>query len=136
MAKEKNSKNEKNNGRSFMKDFRAELKKVVWPTSKQMVNNVVAVLTIVIITALIVFVLDLGFGAMNKYGIDKIKSNVQKNNTTTQNTDNNEIPAEGTEGENQEVPAEQQAESEADTNNVETTETTDAGATEEVKSAD
>ena len=86
MAKEKNSKKEKTNNRSFGKDFKAELKKVVWPTSKQMVNNVVAVLTIVIITALIVFVLDFAFGAMNNYGITKLKEKVQKNNTTTQTT--------------------------------------------------
>ena len=124
MAKEKNSKNEKNNGRSFMKDFRAELKKVVWPTSKQMVNNVVAVLTIVIITALIVFVLDLGFGAMNKYGIDKLKANVQKNNTATQAIDNNTTPAEGTVATGE------------DNTNTDATENTEAGATEEVKSAD
>ncbi len=57
MAKEKNTKNEKTNNRSFGKDFKAELKKVVLPKSKQMVNNVIAVLTIVIITALIVFVI-------------------------------------------------------------------------------
>ena len=100
MAKEKNLKNEKTKTRSFGKDFRAELKKVVWPTSKQMVNNVVAVLTIVIITALIVFVLDFGFGAMNKYGVDKLKEKVQKNNTTTQSVENNTTPTEGTESEN------------------------------------
>ena len=129
MAKEKNSKNEKTKTRSFGKDFRAELKKVVWPTSKQMVNNVVAVLTIVIITALIVFVLDLGFGAMNKYGVDKLKEKVHKNNTTTQVVDNT-APAEGTENENLEATAEEVS------TDVAPTETTNAETPAEVKSAD
>lgn len=88
MAKEKKVKNEK---KSFMKDFKAELKRVVWPTSKQMVNNVTAVIVIVLITAAIVFGLDLIFGAMNEYGINKLKSHVQSSNqeqvqTTQENT--------------------------------------------------
>lgn len=76
--KKENSKNKK----SFFKDFKAELKKVVWPTPKQLVNNTVAVVTIVIITAAIVFVLDVAFEAMNKHGIDKIKEVVE---TTAEN---------------------------------------------------
>ena len=81
MAKEKKEKNDK---RSFMKDFKVELKKVVWPSSKQMVNNVSAVITIVIITAIIVFCLDFVFVAMNKYGINKLKTHIQT--TKSQNT--------------------------------------------------
>ncbi len=76
MAKEKESK-VKNENKHFMKDVKAELKKVTWPTSKQMVNNVTAVLVIVLVTAAIVFCLDFVFGAMNKYGVEKIKENVQ-----------------------------------------------------------
>ena len=57
---------------SFMKKFKAELKKVVWPTPKQLFNNTVAVLSIVLITAIIVFVLDITFESMNKYGINKV----------------------------------------------------------------
>ena len=106
MAKEKEKK-VKNDSRHFMKDFRAELKKVVWPTSKQMVNNVTAVISIVLITAAIVFVLDLIFVAMNEYGINKLKSNIQANgqsqtqvidNTSTeQQTDNNTDNSDSTE---------------------------------------
>ena len=58
---------------SFMKSFKAELKKVNWPTPKQLFNNTIAVLVIVVITAAIVFVLDFTFEVINKYGIDKIK---------------------------------------------------------------
>ena len=95
-----------------------------------MVNNVVAVLTIVIITALIVFVLDFGFGAMNKYGVDKLKEKVHKNNTTTQSVENNTTPTEGTESENTENTAE------GTPVDVAPTETTDAETPAEVQSAD
>ena len=61
---------------SFFKSFKAELKKVSWPTTKQLFNNTVAVIAIVLLTALIVFVLDFAFEAINTYGIDKIKSSV------------------------------------------------------------
>lgn len=117
MAKEKNLKSEKNNTnkRSFKKDFKAELKKVVWPTSKQMVNNVTAVITIVIITAVIVFVLDLAFGAMNNYGINKLKEKVQsKNETKIENVvDNTTIENTPTEGENQSATSEESGAAEA-----------------------
>ena len=75
MAK-KNEKNIKDKT-SFTKKFKAELKKVIWPTPKQLFNNTVAVLLIVIITAVIVFVLDIAFESMNKYGVNKIKETVE-----------------------------------------------------------
>lgn len=88
MAKEKESK-VKNGNEHFMKDVKAELKKVTWPTSKQMVNNVTAVLVIVLVTAAIVFCLDFVFGAMNKYGVDKLKEHVQnKDQSQSQTVDN------------------------------------------------
>lgn len=95
MAK-KNEKNIKDKT-SFMKSFKAELKKVIWPTPKQLFNNTVAVLTIVLITAIIVFVLDFAFESLNKYGINKIKQVVSNSNVTTdsneinENTENNVI---------------------------------------------
>ena len=70
MAKE--PKNKKEN-KHFFKDFKAELKKVIWPTPKQLINNTIAVITIVLITAVIVFVLDVAFEKMNTYGINKLK---------------------------------------------------------------
>ena len=96
MPKKEMKNNKKENSKikkSFFKDFKAELKKVVWPTPKQLVNNTVAVITIVLITAAIVFVLDLTFETLNKYGIDKVKESItqiedSKEETNTQ-TDNN-----------------------------------------------
>jgi len=76
----KDAKNKKEN-KHFFKDFKAELKRVIWPTPKQLVNNTVAVITIVLITAVIVFVLDVVFEKMNSLGINKIKEAVNSSNT-------------------------------------------------------
>ena len=76
---------------SFIKSFKAELKKVIWPTPKQLFNNTVAVLTIVLITALIVFVLDITFESMNKYGINKVKEIVSNSTVNNITTDENNI---------------------------------------------
>lgn len=81
--KKENSKNKK----SFSKDFKAELKKVVWPTPKQLVNNTVAVITIVLITAIIVFALDLVFETLNKQGVEKVKEVITESNTTNESED-------------------------------------------------
>ena len=102
MAKEKEAKTKKEtkNKKSYFKDFKAELKKVIWPTPKQLVNNTVAVVVIVIITAAIVFVLDLAFDLFNKYGINKLKSNVRGYNTVQvedeHNHDNENTASENT----------------------------------------
>ena len=82
MAKE--VKNKKEN-RHYFKDFKAELRKVIWPTPKQLVNNTVAVITIVLITAVIVFVLDVVFEKMNTLGINKIKEAINSSNTVVEN---------------------------------------------------
>ena len=82
----------------FFKDFKAELKKVIWPTPKQLVNNTVAVITIVLITAVIVFVLDIAFEKMNTYGINKLKemvnSNTEISNEVNENTNTEVEPQE------------------------------------------
>ena len=51
--------------KNFFKNFKAELKKVIWPTPKQIVNGTTAVIIIVLIIAAIVFVLDLTFDFLN-----------------------------------------------------------------------
>lgn len=106
MAKKEVNKKENNkNKKSFFKDFKAELKRVVWPTPKQLLNNTIAVVTIVLITAAIVFVLDIAFEALNKHGIDKVKQVIGTNNTVSENvtaeankTENAESGNENTEG--------------------------------------
>lgn len=90
MPKEANKKQSKDK-KHFMKDFKAELKRVIWPTPKQLLNNTVAVITIVLITAVIVFALDVVFESMNTYGIDKLKAVVDTTNETTNTTDTNQL---------------------------------------------
>ena len=90
MAK-KDNKNESNAKKHFFKDFKAELKKVIWPTPKQLVNNTSAVVAIVLVTAAIVFVLDVVFDMGNKYGISRLQNVVNEQfnpaeNNTTDNT--------------------------------------------------
>ena len=92
MAK-KESKTENKVKKHFFKDFKAELKKVIWPTPKQLVNNTSAVLAIV-------FVLDVVFDMGNKYGISRLQNvvneeynpaeNTTSDNTSTDNTTSSE----------------------------------------------
>lgn len=80
----------------FLKDVKAELKKVIWPTPKQLLNNTLAVIVSVIIIGAIVFLLDLCFEKINTFGIEKLKTVVQSSqneeaeNTLTDNVINNE----------------------------------------------
>ena len=115
--KKENSKNKK----SFFKDFKAELKKVVWPTPKQLINNTVAVITIVLITAIIVFVLDLAFEFANKQGIEKVKEVITSSNTTntsdsnSESTNESQAPAEDTEAKSEDAVNENKEEVETNT---------------------
>ena len=95
MAKEVNKKeSKKKENKHFWKEFKAELKKVIWPTPKQLVNNTVAVVTIVLITAAIVFVLDLAFESLNTYGINGIRSAVESSVDKAQESTETETDAE------------------------------------------
>ena len=76
----KDSKKEK---RHFLKDVKAELKKVIWPTPKQLLNNTLAVIASVIIVGVIVFLLDLCFEKINTFGIEKLKTVVQSSQNAT-----------------------------------------------------
>ena len=96
MPKEANNKKQSKEKKHFIKDFKAELKRVIWPTTKQLVNNTVAVITIVLITAVLVFALDFTFEKLNTYGIEKIKSVVDSKNEVE-----NEISTEDTDGANE-----------------------------------
>ena len=87
MAKNDNKSNKEK--KHFFRDFKAEIKKVIWPTPKQLFNNTVAIITMVLIIGAIVFVLDLVFDAANKYGLTNLQKSVQSeqiSNTTNTNT--------------------------------------------------
>jgi len=82
----KKSKKEEKNKRHFFKDFKAELKRVVWPTPKQLLNSTIAVITIVLVIGVTVFVLDMGFELLNKQNA-KLQSSLQeKYNVNTDTT--------------------------------------------------
>ena len=92
-AKNKNNKvKESKTKRHFFKDVKAELKKVIWPTKKQVVNNTVAVISIVLLVGIAGFVLDVCLEKINSFGVNKLK-------TIVQSTQTNEI-SENTEIEN------------------------------------
>jgi len=87
-SKKKEIKNSKTK-KSFFKDVKAELKKVTWPTKKQVVNNTVGVIIIVIITAIIVFALDFTFQNFNEYVVNGIRTKVSEfkdDNTSSDGT--------------------------------------------------
>ena len=91
MAKEvKKTSKEKKEKSSFFKDFKAELKRVSWPTFKQLVNNTIAVLTICFIIATIVFVLDFVFENLNKFGVEKLKALVTSSSSESSETEEHE----------------------------------------------
>ena len=74
--KELKDKKQKSN---YFKEMKAELKKVVWPTPKELVNHTVTVILFVVIIAVIVFVLDFCFENLNKYGVGALQQQrVQK----------------------------------------------------------
>ena len=60
------------NKNRFMKDFKSELKKVIWPTAKQTAKNTFAVLFLVILVSLTVVVLDFGFRKGYDLVVDKV----------------------------------------------------------------
>lgn len=84
--------------RHFFKDVKAELKKVIWPTPKQLLNNTLAVIASVLIVGVIVFLLDLCFEKINTFGVEKLKTIVQSsqneesesNNVENSNTEAND----------------------------------------------
>ena len=62
------AKTEKKKGgiKKYFKDLKSEIKKVVWPSKKQVINNTGIVLTVVIIVGLFLAGIDAGLGAAIK----------------------------------------------------------------------
>ncbi|MEG0769941.1 MAG: preprotein translocase subunit SecE [Ruthenibacterium sp.] len=50
----------------FFRDTFSEMKKVVWPSKKQVLNNTLVVLVVVVVAAVIIFGLDALFGFILK----------------------------------------------------------------------
>ena len=125
-AKKKNTKKvstKKDNKKSFFKEFKAELKRVSWPTPKQLVNNTTAVISIVLIICAIVFVLDVIFEKLNTYGVEKLKAIVTSSSSETVE-DHEGHDHELVEGENEVVSNEAVTTTDAQAEATNTTETT------------
>ena len=58
--------------RKYFRDTASEFKKIIWPTRKQVWNNVVVVLVTMLVFAIIIWALDYGLGALRTFGIDKL----------------------------------------------------------------
>ncbi len=127
----KKAKSNDKDKKSFAKDFKAELKKVTWPTPKQLVNNTTAVIVSVLVVAAIVFVLDVAFETMNNYGVEKLKALVtsETQNTVDTNTVNDGTTvidgSSDTSGVSNETTTEPTVDGNADTNTTAQTNTVD-----------
>lgn len=76
----------------FFKGLKSELKKVIWPTSKQVTNNTIAVITLVVVVTVVVLALDFCLKQIDDLAINKLRTkytNTQVLNTqnTSENTD-------------------------------------------------
>ena len=124
--KEKKEKKDTKQKSNYFKEMKAELKKVVWPTPKELVNNTVAVIAFVLIIAIIVFVCDFCFDNLNKYGITKMQEKVQSSFQTTNDPENNTSEEQNETSENNNENTDSSEENNVEENleniNVETTE--------------
>ena len=63
-SKTKDAKKKKGGIRKYFRELKAEMKKVVWPTRKEVFNNTGVVMGVMIIVALFLFGVDTGLGAV------------------------------------------------------------------------
>lgn len=80
MAKKDLKKNKGN--KTFFKDFKAELKKVIWPTPEKLFKDTMTVISISLVIALMVFIFDFAFDKINTYGIDKMKNLISSSSSS------------------------------------------------------
>ena len=97
MAKEnkKIKKEGKEKKGNFFKDSRAELKKVTWPTAKQLAQKTAIVVALVLVISFIVFVLDTVFDKGYEFIVDKAHKNTTQ---VTETTNEVEVTSEEVEG--------------------------------------
>ena len=50
--------------KKYLTECKVELKKVTWPTKKQLINNSVIIIVFIAIMTVVLSVLDLGFGKL------------------------------------------------------------------------
>ncbi|MBR6044400.1 MAG: preprotein translocase subunit SecE [Ruminococcus sp.] len=62
----KTEKAKKGGLKKYLKDLRSEIKKVVWPSRKQVTNNTGIVMTVMAVMGLFLFAIDTGLAAVIK----------------------------------------------------------------------
>ena len=86
----------------WFKDFKGEIKKIVWPSGKRLFDNVVVVLSMVFIVTLIIFLLDLGLKQLSNLeinGVNELKTKVANELNSAENTTtSDDILVNGTDG--------------------------------------
>ena len=67
-SKSSSAKTDKKKGgiKKYFRDLKSEIKKVVWPSRKQVINNTGIVLTVMVIAGLFLAGIDAGLGAAIK----------------------------------------------------------------------
>lgn len=51
----------------FLKEVKLELKKVIWPTKQQLINNTITVLVACLLVGIIIWVADFGVGKLTQF---------------------------------------------------------------------
>lgn len=56
----------------WFKECKSEIKKVIWPDKKQVVNNTIAVIIMVLVSTIFISILDVGFYWPIKFLLEKL----------------------------------------------------------------
>lgn len=81
----------------FIKDFRGEIKKIVWPTGRTVLKSTGVVLVVVAVVAIVIYIIDFGLtqgvDSLGKYAADlKTETSVTSVTTTNPTTEAPTIP--------------------------------------------
>lgn len=101
--KSKNSAKTQDKNKRWFKEFKAELKKIIWPSKSELLENSVVVISMVLLVAGIIFVLDLAFKSLSSAEIEgakKLKDSMtvtSEVNTTEDETTSDEDEEQSTE---------------------------------------
>lgn len=68
---EKIKKESSNKISKWFKECKSEIKKVIWPDKKQVINNTLAVIFMVLISVVFISILDVGFYQPIKFLLEK-----------------------------------------------------------------
>ncbi len=76
---------ENKNKKSFHQGMKAELKKVIWPTGKQVVKSTSATICFVLLISVILIILNYAFSFLNTKWYDLVLGNNKPNQNIEQN---------------------------------------------------